>query len=184
MKGRKLSVWADLPGYEGLYQVSDMGGVRSLPRVTSRVDRWGNKGQVKFKGRELRPQPTNNVGHLKVSLSKDGVVTQHLVHALVWEAHRGTRDVINHLNGKAWDNRLSNLCDGTQAENLLHAREFGKWDQRGEKATGAKLTESKVREIRKLRREGFLLREIAPRFGVDLATISYVCSNQTWRHVK
>ena len=181
-QGRKHSVWKDVPGYKGLYQVSDSGKVRSIDRVIKDENQWG-KHISHRKGRDLALHPTNKVGHLKVSLCRDGVVTQYLVHVLVWKAFKGVHDVINHLNGKAWDNRLNNLQSGTQADNMRHARDYGLWYHKGELAWGAKLTEDKVKEMRLLRKAGTKLRVLADKFNVSEACCSNACTRNSWRHV-
>jgi HNH endonuclease/NUMOD4 motif len=111
--------WLPIADYEGLYEVSDLGRVRSLPRETTS----GLRG-----GKILKPQPTNNFGHLKAHLSRNSKVKQVTIHRLVLAAFVGPCPEgmeVRHLNGNAGDNRLSNLAYGTKTENVYDAIEHG-----------------------------------------------------------
>lgn len=99
--------WLPVPGYEHLYEVSDLGSVRSL-------DHWADGGTYRrlMRGRVLKPQVSQ--GYLKVFLSRDGEVGQHQVGRLVLEAFdpappgcQGVRVVYG--PGGPQDNRLVNL---------------------------------------------------------------------------
>lgn len=112
--------WLPVVGYEGYYEVSDLGSVRSLPRILT-------DGRT-FKGRVLKPQ-TLNFGHQSVTLSRGNVARRHLVHRLLLtafdrqpEPHEDAR----HLNGVPADNRLINLAWGTRGENCRDTVKHGK----------------------------------------------------------
>lgn len=103
--------WRAVPGYEGAYEVSNLGAVRSLDRVTDRGRRW--------KGRAMTPSPMRN-GYLIVTLWKDGKQKSPLVHRLVLAAFVGPAPdgcESLHANGARDDNRLANLSWGTHAQN-------------------------------------------------------------------
>ena len=95
--------WQQITEYKGLYEVSNMGQVRSLPRNTT------SGKLLKFK--------TDTNGYYRVSLSKNGTVKNHFVHRLVALAFvKGFSDqnnIVNHKNEDKKDNRASNLewCD-------------------------------------------------------------------------
>ena len=112
--------WLPAPEWEGLYEVSDRGRTRSLPRKTAS----GRRG-----GRLLTPDKRPD-GHLKVSLSDCGRRRKVYVHQLVMLAFVGPYPPgmeIRHLNGDPEDNRLENLAYGTKAENaadrIAHGRD-------------------------------------------------------------
>lgn len=109
--------WLPAVGYEGLYEVSDLGRVRSLPRVR----RNGNP----LSGRILRPGPQRR-GYLTVALTgRDGVVRSRRVHQLVLAAFVGMRPegmAVLHRNDVPGDNRLVNLYYGSRLENFVDAR--------------------------------------------------------------
>ena len=115
--------WRAVPGWEGLYEVSDQGRVRSLPRVT----RGGFRGVRRIKGRTLIPIKRQS-GHVHVCLS-DGERREHSdIHRLVMLAFVGPCPEgmeVCHNNGEHTDNRLVNLRYGTRSENIYDAVKHG-----------------------------------------------------------
>ena len=111
----KLERWRDVIGYEGLYQVSDLGRVRSL-------DRGGRKGRIR------KISVKNHFGHLGLNLSKAGKGETVYVHRLVMAAWVGPcPDGCEVLHGAAGitDNFVGNLSYGTRSQNLLDRRRDG-----------------------------------------------------------
>lgn len=108
--------WRPIPGFEGLYEVSDQGRVKTLPRWRITHERI-HKGAV-------RPSD----GHIQVNLRKDGHAYPTYAHTLVMLAFVGPRPEgadIRHLNGDPTDNRLDNLTYGSRSENLHDAVRHG-----------------------------------------------------------
>ncbi len=116
--------WREVAGYEGLYEVSDLGHVRSVDRVV-RHHRGGPKNLV---GKVLRPGPNDRYGHLGVVLCKEGNQRSVAVHRIVMAAWVGPcpegQEVRHGPNGVA-DNSISNLCYGTRSQNNLDKRRDG-----------------------------------------------------------
>ncbi len=110
--------------YEGLYEVSDSGTVRSLDRKII-----GKDGVTyPFKGKVLRASSNKEVEYLQVSLWKNGVGTSHYVHRLVATAHiPNPLDLpeVNHLDGNRQNPAKSNLEWCTSQENSIHAVNTG-----------------------------------------------------------
>lgn len=101
--------WLSVVGFESLYEVSDLGRVRSLP--------GGHR-----KGDVLNPAKRNK-DYWTVSLFKDGVSKQYLIHRLVAIAHipnPENKPVVNHKNGITHENMVSNLEWNTVSENTKH----------------------------------------------------------------
>lgn len=103
-----MEIWKDIKGYEGVYQVSSLGNVRSLPRAQK--DRNGRV--VKYKGKQLSPQP-NSSGYLRVHLKGDDT-KYYFVHRLValhfvanQEPEKYT--VVHHLDSNHLNNKAENL---------------------------------------------------------------------------
>ena len=116
-----MEEWRDIPGYEGLYQVSDFGQIKSLDRL---VKNGENSSHIK-KGR-IRKQAVTSTGYKMVNLSVNKKVKYFKVHRLVMAAFFGESQLtVNHKDGNPINNHISNLEYCTQAENLEHALNTG-----------------------------------------------------------
>jgi len=114
-------IWKDIPGYEGAYQASDKGRIRSLDRISTDC----NGVKTRLKGKILRAGK-NRYGYLKVSLSCCGSRKTKTVHRLVALAFLGPSDLtVNHINGVKHLNHLTNLEYMTYKENIKHACDNG-----------------------------------------------------------
>ena len=111
-------VWKDISGYEGLYQVSNKGRVKSLGRMVSK----GQKGE-RFEKEIILKQVDNTHGYLVVSLSKDGKAKNYRVHRLVASAfipNSENKPFINHIDENKYNNEVGNLEWVTAKENSNH----------------------------------------------------------------
>lgn len=100
-------IWADVSGYEGIYQVSNLGNVRSLDRF-----RKNRKGLAFIKGRMLAQQKQKN-GYLSVNFTVDGVVKNVRVHRLVASAFIDNPNGFNEVN-HIDENKENNCCDNLE----------------------------------------------------------------------
>lgn len=119
-----LEIWLPITGYEGLYEVSDQGRVRSLPRVVKRP----HTRDYTTKLRIIKGVPGNTHRHLKVGLIKDGVLRSYWVHRLVAEAFLPDRTggpFVLHTNDVPNDNRVANLRWGTAKDNARDSERNG-----------------------------------------------------------
>jgi len=162
--------WTRIVGYEGIYDISDAGGVKSYIYVFPR---------------RLHLSKMED-GYLSVALHKDSEKERFMVHRLValhFIPNPENKPFVNHKNGIKWDNRKDNLEWCTTAENIQHACDTGLLKpQKGSKHGGAKLTEEQVLEIRAIGKNMFQ-REIAEIYGVDRDTISCILSRKLWKHI-
>lgn len=123
--------WRDIPGYEGCYQVSNGGLIRSL-------DRYDRMGRLK-RGRVLAFSRSHNGGYLTLTLKVDGRRKTWTAHRLVALAFLdppkvGQTDVC-HGNAIKTDNRVENLRWGTRSENLKEHAESGRYKNQNTKKT-------------------------------------------------
>lgn len=114
-------IWKDIPGFEGRYQVSNMGRVKSLPFMQRFLTKRGEEAFRQTKERIISQQAINS-GYLIVHLNLDYKRKAATVHRLVADAFvRGVGDEVNHKDGNKQNNCASNLEYCSYSENLLHA---------------------------------------------------------------
>jgi hypothetical protein len=112
-----MEIWTSIPGYEGFYEVSNFGNVRSLTRSVP----YGRHQGMTYKGKDIKQFVSNT--YLSVKLSRAGVTKTTYTHELVllaFEGYRPSMDErceIRHLDGNKFNNALSNLKYGTISEN-------------------------------------------------------------------
>ena len=117
-----MEEWKDVKGYEGLYQVSNLGNVRSLDR---RV-KHSVYGYMNVKGKTLSQHSDGE--YLKVKLSKDGKMKTHKVHRLVATAfidNPNELPAVNHIDCDKFNNSVDNLEWCTISYNMQHAYNNG-----------------------------------------------------------
>ena len=151
--------WRPVVGYEGQYEVSNLGRVRSLISGRVLANRVGREGY-----------PRLNLRH-----------RTHYVHALVAEAFLGPRHSgleVRHRDGNRENCHLSNLCYGTRSENHHDCYEYGG------RHSGGKLYREQVIEIRNLLAGGLSHREIARRFGVTHSSVGRINRNISYTYIK
>lgn len=159
--------WRDVVGYEGLYQVSDHGDVRSVDRITT-----GDRNR-KIKGKQLK-QTKSTTGYYKVELCKDGHAISTKVHRIVANAfinNPENKPYINHIDNNPLNNFVENLEWCTQKENIQHAIKIGaiSYTRKPRVATD-EIIESVLNEYIPYDRE-HSIRAISRRLGIPDATI-------------
>lgn len=169
--------WLPVVGYEGLYEVSDAGGIRSIDRM--KPHRWGGESLVA--GRDLAHFPDKD-GYRKVTLHRAGRMTQHRLHRLVLLAFVGecpAGEQALHSDDTPGNNALANLSWGTPKRNM-EARDAHGGGPQGARNPKAKLTRVDVAAIRADRRTQV---KIAADRGIDQTTVSNIKVRRTWAHV-
>lgn len=114
-----IEVWKDIKGYENLYQVSNMGRVRSVDKISK--NRWGNY----FKKGVIQKERSNCHGYVCVALyNEQGVRRDFKIHRLVAQTflpNENNRPVVMHLDNNKKNNVVTNLKWGTYSENTKQA---------------------------------------------------------------
>lgn len=140
-----MEEWRDIEGYEGYYQVSNIGNVRSLDRTLKGRDGvW-----YPHKGVKMKPT-TNKNGYQYVVLKKDGTFKGFTVHGLVARAfleRDPLRTEINHKDGIKTNNNVSNLEWVTHSENEKHAIKNGLVDFDQIRKIGIEKRKKRVKQI-------------------------------------
>lgn len=203
--------WRPVVGYEGLYEVSSTGEVRSLPRSIVRV-RHGESHILPVPGGLLKPLLDG--GYYRVNLYRDKKRNKQPIHRLVLMAFSGPppteKHICRHLDGNHLNNTANNLAWGTHQDNADDAGRHGTrccgdrhWmrreperarkqmeycllfrDGNGERNGRAKLTEAQVKEIRKECIPGSTEKgygALAIKYGVTPVAIGKIYRRETWR---
>lgn len=174
--------WLPVVGYEGQYEVSDHGRVRSLDRVVMQRKKRGAVVSQRYQGalkRQLAIFQEGRLARMTVNLSQGGQKKVWSVHCLVLKAFVGPRP--DGMEGCHWDgnpanNRLSNLRWDTPAGNLADAMRHGtkrgpKNPARGERHHEATLSFEQVEAIREAIAAGVHKKVLAAQYGVSLRSI-------------
>lgn len=175
--------WRSVEGYEGIYEVSSLGNVRSLDRVV--IDKRG--ARYRYRGRTIKSSKCKMWGYWRLLLCQGCKCSSFQVHALVARAFLGAKPdgmQTNHIDGNKDNNAASNLEYVTATDNCRHYVALGlRNTMKGERHIGAKVTTDQVREIRRLRNGGMILKEIAEKFGVSVSTAGKIANGKAWSHV-
>jgi hypothetical protein len=186
---QSVEEWRPVVGWEGLYEVSDQGRVRSLDRVVTK----SNGVFMTVRGRMLRPSFDRD-GYAMVGLSdvtgkRKGCVPpsrSYTVHRLVCIAFHGLppeKTETCHVSGVKADNRASNLHWGSKSKNNNDKIAHGT-SGKGSKHNMAKISEEDVVAIRTAYASGdYTQLELAGLYGLERGHIGSIVRRERWRHV-
>ena len=155
-------IWKDIKYYEGLYQISNYGNVKSLPK-----ERRNRRG-VYIQKEKLLSLTNTSTGYKKVELVKDGKRKGFKVHRLVAQAFIPNPDEkpqVNHIDGDKTNNYVDNLEWATASENSIHAYNTG---------LNSNKKELNENEIISMYMNGITKEDIAKQYGVSNAVIKRI----------
>lgn len=184
--------WRPILNYEGIYEVSNLGRIRSVDRFIS----WEGNHPVLKRGQLLinRPKPLLKNQYMKQTLCKNGTRRYKNIHIAVAESfveNTYHKPFVNHINGIKNDNRAINLEWVTAKENTRHAMNLGTIDMNGEKCNFSKLTNTEVLEIREIYRKSLkfykstaeFCRWLCEKYNVSDGCIRQVVVRKTFKHI-
>jgi len=167
-------IWKDIEGYEGRYQVSNLGRVKSL--------NYRHTDQERI----LQPIPFSH-GYLVVNFLKNKKHKTFLIHRLVAQSfipNPDNKPQVNHINGVKTDNRVVNLEWVTPLENTQHAIKTNLFMNGGQYNYRAKFTNEQVKKIR----EEYIPRDknhnmiaLAKKYKVSVQTIQNITANKKYK---
>ena len=176
-------VWCDIAGYEGKYQISNCGRIKSFPKFIKRA-----KGSYYTKEKVLKCT-LDNYGYPCVNLYSNGNVRHTRVHILVAKAFienaNGYSD-INHKDGNKTNNHIDNLEWCVHSYNIQHAYNLALTTNFGENHKDNKLTTLDViwiREHYKKNSREFGSGAIARKFNVSDTLVRDIIHHKKWKHV-
>lgn len=175
-------IWKDIQGYEGKYQISNLGKVKSLARlVKNRGNGFKPIGEVILRSR------IDEDGYYRVALCRDckyKVVGIHRLVAQYFIKNPYNKPLVCHKNGDCRDNRIENLYWGTVKDNSCDALRHGKINV-GDKCNLSTLNEKQVRVIKHIQKRSpkFNQAWLGRMFGVNKETINAIFTSRNWKQV-
>jgi hypothetical protein len=174
-----MEIWKDVEGYEGLYQVSSEGRVKSLEKKS-----WNGTGWFMRKEMILKPVFNSKIKYETVGLSIEGIRTGFYIHRLVAKhfiSNPYNKSDVNHKNGDKHNNSVKNLEWVTPQENIEHSINVLGNTQFGELNNQSILSASDIVKIRNDKRRHI---DIANDYGVCRTNIIAIKKYKTWKHIK
>jgi len=168
--------WKDIKGYEELYQISNLGRVKSLSRLVNY-----RHGKRYTNEKIIKPILNKNTGYLQIIILGKGLQI-HRELAKYWVDGYCEYLVVNHKNGIKTDNRIENLEWVTIKENNLHARKIGLVNDYGENSSNSKLKNWQVFYIKYVwNRKGII--DLSKKFQVNYKSIYKILNGSRFSHI-
>ena len=165
--------WRDIEGYEGRYQISTYGRVKTINRY---------KTDGRYQKERLRISEVDRRGYEFVLLFDGDKYHRFSVHVLVANAfipNPKGKPQVNHIDGNKLNNNVENLEWATASENQIHALKMGlSHPARGFDKPNTVLSEKDVIDIREYRKNGMTLNEIASMYNISFGYVSRIARGE------
>lgn len=167
-------IWAQVPGFEGLYDISNKGRLRS----------WFAGGGYLLKTPYMKKLQKDKDGYLFALLYNKRKLKGFRISRLVLIAFCGeaTGMEASHIDGNKDNCELDNLVWETRLDNERRKEQHGT-RPKGEQVHFHRFVSEQILEMRKMRNEGKKLLEIANAFGTSQTLVSQVCRREIWKHI-
>lgn len=180
MENLSNEIWKDVEEYNGLYEISNSGRLKSLPKLLIAP----HGGQYYTKERIIKTDCKTKKYPFAILCNK-GIKKQFYIHRLVASAfipNPDNKPQVNHINGDKKDNRVENLEWCTNKENMVHAKETGlKKQTYGTYNPNSKLNEEEVNDIRKSYSNGSLnMPQLALKYRISNSRISDIINRKIY----
>ena len=174
-----MEIWKDIVGYEGIYQVSDLGKVKSLQKKIPHL------GSYRIINESILKGSITEYGYIVYKLGGKLNGRMYFGHRLVAKNFLGIvneKNVVNHKNGIKTDNRLENLEWCTQLENVIHSYKMGLSNNYGEKNGNNILTTEQAIKI-KYHLSHLSQKQIAEIYNIKQNTVSQIKNGIRWKNI-
>lgn len=181
-----MEIWKDVPGYEGRYQVSNIGNVKSLDRGIQY-----RPNEIRYRIGRVLSFDVHRKGYLRVCIEGKKFMVHRLV-SMAFIPNPFNLPEVNHKDLDKKNNRVENLEWVTSSQNVRHAEALGAFKKNREslriRTTGsnhknAVLNEKLVLKIRAHYEEIGSIVKTAKHFGLNKGTVDSVLRRKSWKHI-
>lgn len=178
-----MEQWKAIPGFEGYYEASTLGNIRSVSR---KVIIHGASGDYErsLKSKPMTPLPDGKGYYLMVELSRDGRSKRYLIHRLVAQTfieNPESLPEVNHKDENKRNNRVDNLEWCTHAYNNNYGSK--KTASRGEGNAQCKFSEATILELKRQYKPNdpeFGTKGLSEKFGISISHVSAIIHGRRW----
>lgn len=179
-----VEIWKSIPGFEGLYEISSLGNIKSLDRYVNHNSTF----KALKKGKILK-QKINKLGYKSIVLYSKNKRFYKYIHRLVaieFIDNPEDKQCVNHIDGNPYNNNVKNLEWSTYKENIKHALDNDLMNPPiGERCAQSKIKKADVIDIRRAySNTGIRQSDIARIYKLDQSTVSNIINRKIWKHIK